>query len=607
LGRIQILADDLVSLISAGEVIENPASIVKELIENALDANATNIDIRVSEGGMESIIISDNGSGILKEDCPICTLRHSTSKISRREDIDAILTYGFRGEALASIAAVADLAITTRHEDEKIGTRLVSRAGEIPAQTDASRPQGTTVEVTGLFERIPARRKHLSTPKVESQRILETTMRHAIIRNDVGFRFTKDNRVIIDCPPGQIAETRVLSLWGPDIAKSLVDVALIDQGVTVSGFIARPLASRGNRAREYFSVRKRPIEDSKLSNAVETAYSTLLMKGRFPICAIDIDVDIARVDANIHPTKREVRVQDIDSVTEVVKDAVKDALADVKSPDVTQSLEEFVGVASTVGEGFKSSHTMLPIEEQTTTVPRSGLLEQLALEEPKGLGEERIDLEALGGTFRILGQVNNLYIVLATDDGLVLVDQHAAHERIIYEKLREEVNSNRVVVQELLHPIMLRLGPKDAEAILGLKEMLGELGYAISHFGGNEVLVSTLPEVLGRRASEDELIALVDRIMEVGVKSAKEQFMGELVKLTACHSAIRAGQHLSADEIRRLLTELGRTESRYNCCHGRPSIIRIGKDELDKRFGRTGPEAIARFKARLRGQARKSN
>ncbi len=607
MGRIQILADDLVSLISAGEVIENPTSIVKELIENALDANATNIDIRVSEGGMESIIISDNGSGILKEDCPICTLRHSTSKISQRKDIDAILTYGFRGEALASIAAVADLAITTRHEDEKIGTRLVSRAGEIPAQTDASRPQGTTVEVTGLFERIPARRKHLSTPKVESQRVLEITMKHAIIRNDVGFRLTKDNKVIIDCPPGQIAEARVLSLWGPNIAESLVDVALTDQGVTVFGFIARPPMFRGNRAREYFSVRKRPIEENKLSNAVEAAYSTLLMKGRFPICAIDIDVDITRVDANVHPTKREVRIQDIDSVTEVVKNAVKNALADVKSLDVTQPLEEFVEVTSAVGEGFKSATKMLPGEDQPTIIPRTGLLEQLALEESKGLAEEKMDLEALGGTFRILGQVNKLYIVLATDNGLVLVDQHAAHERIIYEKLREEVNSDRVIVQELLQPIVLRLGPKDAEAILGLKEMLGELGYTISHFGGNEVLVSTLPEVLGRRASENELIALVDRIMEIGVESAKEQFMDELVKLTACHSAIRAGQHLSADEIRALLTELSRTKSRYNCCHGRPSIIRVSKDELDKRFGRTGPEAIARYKARLRGQTRKSS
>ncbi|MGY5862732.1 MAG: DNA mismatch repair endonuclease MutL, partial [Candidatus Thorarchaeota archaeon] len=380
MGRIRILADDLVSLISAGEVIENPASIVKELIENALDANATNIDIRISEGGMESIIISDNGSGILKEDCPICTLRHSTSKIGRREDIDVILTYGFRGEALASIAAVADLAITTRHVDEKIGTRLVSRAGEIPAQTDVSRPQGTTVEVTSLFERVPARRKHLSTPRVESQRILETTMKHAIIRNDVGFQLTNDNKVIIDCPPGQNAETRVLSLWGSDIAESLVDVTLTDQGVTVSGFIARPPMSRGNRAREYFSVRKRPIEESKLSNAVETAYSTLLMKGRFPICALDIDVDIARVDANVHPTKREVRIQDIDSVTEVVKDAVKTVLADVKPPDVTQSLEEFVEVASAVGEGLESSRTMLPVGEQTKTVHRPGLLEQLALE-----------------------------------------------------------------------------------------------------------------------------------------------------------------------------------------------------------------------------------
>ncbi|MHA2020907.1 MAG: DNA mismatch repair endonuclease MutL, partial [Candidatus Thorarchaeota archaeon] len=220
MGNIHVLNDELVSLISAGEVIENPSSIVKELIENSLDAGATNIEILITEGGIGSITVSDNGMGIMKEDCPVCTLRYSTSKISTREDIDSILTYGFRGEALASVAAVADLVIVTKHQDEELATRLVSRAGEIPGIEDASRPTGTTVEITNLFKHVPARRKHLSYPRVESQRVLDVTMRHAIVRTDVGFRLVRDERVVLDCPPGQTERERVLHLWGPDVAAS---------------------------------------------------------------------------------------------------------------------------------------------------------------------------------------------------------------------------------------------------------------------------------------------------------------------------------------------------------------------------------------------------
>ena len=297
MGAIRVLSDDLISLISAGEVIENPSSIVKELIENSLDAGASHIDIAITSGGIGSIIVSDNGQGILKVDCPVCTLRYSTSKVSTKEDIESILTYGFRGEALASIATVADLTISTKHREEEVGTRITSRAGEIPAIEDASRPDGTTVEVTNLFMRVPARRTHLSEPRIESQRVLDVAMRHAILRNDIGFRLVRDGRVAIDCPPAQTPRDRVLHLWGPDIAANLVEFQHISGEVRVSGFVALPPASRGNRSREYFSVRKRPIQDSRLNLAVEQAYSTLLMRGRFPICAVNIDMDAAKVDA----------------------------------------------------------------------------------------------------------------------------------------------------------------------------------------------------------------------------------------------------------------------------------------------------------------------
>ncbi|MHA2140911.1 MAG: DNA mismatch repair endonuclease MutL [Candidatus Thorarchaeota archaeon] len=598
MGNVRVLSDDLVSLISAGEVIENPASIVKELLENSLDAGATNIDISIMSGGTESIIVSDNGTGILKEDCPVCTLRYSTSKISTKEDIESILTYGFRGEALASVAAVADLVIVTKHEGEEIGSKLVSRAGEIPILEDASRPDGTTVEVTGLFKHVPARRKHLSDSRVESQRVLDIVMRHAIIRNDIGFRLTRDERVALDCPPGQSARDRVLHLWGPEVASSLVEFLHKSGEIIVTGFIALPPVSRGNRGRQYFSVRNRPIQDIKLNQAVERAYSSLLMIGRFPICAVNIELDVKKVDTNAHPTKREVRIQDYDSVVESVRVAVREALGKDRPVEAPLALQDFVDTPL--------SETLITAEGSDDDVTFSArmmaeqplLFERVTLEELIGKEEDTPEEITLGGAFKILGQIQDLYILLEFDYGLVIVDQHAAHERVLYEQLRTELKNRKIAYQELLEPIVLRLGPSDRDAILSSGETLEALGYTIESFGGNEVLVSTLPEVFGRRATENELVALVDRIVDLGPAAATEEFMDQLLKVIACHSAIRAGEKLSHKEIAALLVDLAESPNRYNCAHGRPSLIKLTRKELDKRFGRDGPQAMARFRAR---------
>lgn len=595
MGKIRVLDESLVTLISAGEVIENPSSIVKELIENALDADATNIEVHIQKGGMDSITVSDNGEGILKEDCPVVTIRHSTSKISAREDIENILTYGFRGEALASIAAVADLEITTRHREQELGSRIKSRAGQIPDISDASRPPGTRVEIRGLFERIPARKKHLSDPRIESQRVLDVVMKHAIIRNDIGFIFSREGDTILDCPSDQSAHDRVLALWGSDVASSLMEIDYSNR-ISIRGFISDPSASRGNRGREFFSVRKRPIEDQSLSKVIEAAYSTLLMKGRYPIFVLDIDIDASEVDANVHPTKREVRIQDFEKVRDIISSVIRNALKDVEPMAAPESLEAFVET-----ETIDSKEpSIFPDAASARSDGRALLLEETFLVEPVPSNVAELDITEIGKIFCILGQVGMVYIVIATENGLVLVDQHAAHERILYEKLRNQVNEGKPMVQELLEPIVLRMGLNEAEKILALDETLEKLGYAIGAFGGNEILVSTLPEILGKRATEEELVALVDRILEIGKDLAVEQFMDELVKVTACHAAIRSGQKIGHEQARRLIAELFETECKYTCAHGRPTFIRISKQELDQRFGRTGPEAMARFRARHR-------
>ena len=602
MGRVRVLSDDIVSLISAGEVIENPSSIVKELIENSLDAGADMIDIAIEKGGINRIVVSDNGTGILSEDCPVCINRHSTSKISTKEDIDSIRTYGFRGEALASIASVADIRIVTQAQEQDIGSSIIAKPGQTPITEEASRPIGTTVEVTDLFREIPARRKHLAEPRIEAQRVQEIIMKHATIRNDIGFRFTRDESVIIDCPPHQSARNRITYLWGTDVAKALADIDFKNEDIHISGFVARPLVSRGNRSREYFSVLKRPITDEKLSKCLESAFSTTLMKGQYPICSLNITVDVEHVDVNVHPTKREVRILEIAQVCDGIRKAIHQILRGPQDKYETSTLNATIQLSesseSSKGEIIQESLTGEPLNR--TQVENAPMMEQTILEPLMQSTREDSEISFLGGVFRIIGQLHNLYILLEYEEGLLIIDQHAAHERVLYEELRKEVNENRVAVQELLQPFVLSLSPKDIEQIGDLTETLAETGFTISSFGGSDVAISTVPEIFGRMASENELVTLVDQILDIGGRDAKDRFMDEIVKLIACHSAVRSGQALNIHEIRDILEDLNKTKMKFACCHGRPAMVRIKKEEIDRSVGRLGPDAIRRYKARHR-------
>jgi DNA mismatch repair protein MutL len=598
-GRVKVLSEDLVSLISAGEVIENPSSVVKELIENSLDAGADTIDIEVRGGGIDYVSVSDNGSGILREDCRVFLQRYSTSKVSSREDIDAIGTYGFRGEALASIAAVAELKISTRSPEEGIGTQIHSRVGERTAIADGGRPPGTRVEVFHLFEKVPARRKHLSSPRVENSRIHEVVMKHGVVRPDIGFRFIRDGETIVDCPPRQDPVDRITSLWGRDMASALLRVHHADGEIKVSGFLARPPISRGNRSREYFSVLKRPVTDSHLSDAVESVYHSLLMKGQYPVCALDIELRLEDVDVNVHPTKREVRIIDIEKIVSAVREAARAALHPAEDATVPTRLEDHYKehehqIEQTTLEGGETVVASDSGPEEAVQILEQTLLEGAARD------DSPLAVDFLRGVYRVIGQLNNLYILLESEEGLLIVDQHAAHERILYEKLRVEIERHTLHVQELLEPIILSLSANEAELVLEMAEALEEIGYRVDSFGGGEVAVSTLPDVFGTRADEAELLSFLGRAVEVGHEAARETFMDELVKLTACHSAIRAGQSLSAEQMRELIAQLAKVTRKYNCCHGRPSMVRLKKEDIDKAVGRLGPDAIARYRARHR-------
>ncbi|MBE0526606.1 MAG: hypothetical protein IH631_06660, partial [Candidatus Thorarchaeota archaeon] len=339
------------------------------------------------------------------------------------------------------------------------------RYGEEFSIVEASRPKGTTIEVMDLFKNIPARLKHLSEARVESQRIQEVIMKQAAILPEIGFRLQRDGNTIIDCPPNQGESDRIASLWGIDIARSLVIVDHVSEDIKITGFVATPPVSRGNRSREYFSILKRPISDERLSRAVESAYSTTLMKGQYPICALDISMEPSKVDVNVHPTKREVRILDIDKVSDVVKEAVRKAFR--KSDDVLETVTLQASLDETIETvSVESIAELSQIQSKQThqeQISSALLIEQTILAPSSEEGEDDSEVDFLSGVFKIIGQMHDLYILLESEEGLLIVDQHAAHERVLYEQLRTEVNQDRVAVQELLQPFILSLSPKDAE------------------------------------------------------------------------------------------------------------------------------------------------
>jgi DNA mismatch repair protein MutL len=321
------------------------------------------------------------------------------------------------------------------------------------------------------------------------------------------------------------------------------------------------------------------------------------MRGQFPICALDISLSLADVDVNVHPTKREVRILNMENVLSVVKKAVDNALGYLETPAETETLESSIGESLTKSTSTPESIISMETKHEDPFDPIP-LIEQMILQPMNNQDSQEVD--ALGGVFKIIGQMHNLYILLEFEDGLLIVDQHAAHERVLYERLREDVDTNTVDVQELLEPFVIKLNPIDVEQILGLSDELKHLGYTVSEFGRSDISVSTLPEVLGRIASETELVTLMDQMLTMGKSEAGKTFMDHLVKLTACHSAVRAGQPLNHEEIREIILDLSKTKNRYNCCHGRPAMIKIRKEDLDRNVGRLGAEAISRFRARHR-------
>ena len=554
---IKVLAPEVVSKIAAGEVVERPASVVKELIDNSLDAGATQIAIEVR--GVSLIRVVDNGSGIPADEVELAFHRYATSKIDTIADLDAISSLGFRGEALPSIAAVAQVEVLTRTRDEIAGTYINLKNGAVVEKGKRGCPQGTSVTVRHLFQNVPARLKFLKSPATENSHISNLVSQYSLAFPEVRFSLSIDGRLILQTSgSGQLRDVLV-KVYGMETAEAMIPV----EGSQIWGFVSRPSVARSSRSYLSFFVNRRWVNSRLLSRAVEDAYRGLLMTGRHPIAVLNISLPYQDVDVNVHPAKTEVRFRDEQRLFSAVQRAVRAALVEEMTVPVVSRQPSPVATPTSLPEGH-------PVARQER------LLDSLPSAEPSSKSALPI--------LRVLGQLFSTYIIAEGPDGLYLIDQHAAHERILFERIRAQRAARKVEVQGMLEPLSIEVTPRQEEVMKASGEVLASYGFAIEPFGPRTYLLRTVPAMIKGDRAVEVVVEMLDSIGGGGNSAGWEE---KIAQSLACHSAVRAGQILSLEEMQQLVRELESTEWPHSCPHGRPTMIRFSSSQLDKEFGRS--------------------
>ena len=603
---IRLLPESVASRIAAGEVVERPASVVKELVENSLDAGSTRVDIETRDGGASLIRIHDNGTGIPAAEVALAFRRHATSKLETADDLEAIATLGFRGEALSSIAAVSRTTCTTRHASETTGTRLRIDGGAIVSQTSVGRPSGTELIVEDLFYNVPARRKFMRSAQTEKRHIDSFITRYAVAYPRTAFTAVHDGREVLRTPGTGDPREVLLSIYGADLGSSLLAIAeefTADQTIRVRGFVGPTTVHRANRGYITVFINGRWVEDLRLTYAIIQAYHTLLPVNRFPVAFVLVEMPPGEVDVNVHPAKSEVRFRDADTVFRSVQRAVRATVVN-EAPLTTPWMPGEAVHPATDSSARAKLAALRPsqgyITFQTTTGGDAPLPSRSDVRVPTPDGVQTPDgARGLADTdsrpraadqvlppLRIVGQVATMFIVAEGPDGLYLIDQHAAHERVLYERLLSGAATGAVPRQPLLEPQMVALPADEASRLEELLPTLHDLGVEAESFGVNTFLVRALPAELGLVTAAD-LLADVASVQE-GRSPIRRHLEESLIRQICKRAAVKAGQILSAQEMDRLVKDLERTENPRTCPHGRPTIIQIATEDLARRFGRPG-------------------
>ncbi|PYG87544.1 DNA mismatch repair protein MutL [Ruminiclostridium sufflavum DSM 19573] len=688
MGHIIVLDENTSNKIAAGEVVEKPASVIKELVENSIDAGASNISVDIRNGGISYIKVTDNGSGMEEDDVEIAFERHATSKIKRAEDLDSVITMGFRGEALASIAAVSSVELQTKTAGGTYGMYVHVVGGVFKEVRPAGCPVGTTFIIKDLFFNTPARYKFLKKDATEAGYISDTLSRIALGNPDISFRLTSGKTILVHTPGNNDLKSAIYSIYGKEVISQLMCVEYMDERFKISGYVGKPEAARSNRNYQSLYINKRYIKSRVISYAVEQAYSSMLMKNKFPFFVLNIDINPQLVDANVHPAKMDVRFADESYLSRAVYMAVSKALSsnslfnpvsvpakdrelfkfktdppqkdyiqeqlsrqtDVnvlnKTSDKSQSLKatdnfpqkennqyslnnpmeisdrtdeirilakaleplartDFKsGAVNREAERLKTDELSYDISKEDNVTSLCGIKDisgnqgldntvckEVLLSEP---GEEsdssltepdmlRADLRL--ADMKYIGQAFSTYIILQTGDELVLVDQHAAHERILYEQLKDKFDSQENTTQLLLEPVVIQIQAFEAEAIKSNTDLLNRIGFVFEDFGNNSIIIRGIPYLTEGYSTRDIFLELADKI-ESSVNPINTPVADDIIHTIACKAAIKANKKLDDKEVRQLLTELENTGRRYTCPHGRPTVVRLTKYEIEKMFKR---------------------
>lgn len=653
--QIALLSQETIDKIAAGEVIERPSSVVKELVENAIDAGSSAVTVEIKDGGISFIRISDNGCGIEREQIPLAFLRHSTSKIKSVEDLFTVTSLGFRGEALSSIAAVSQVELITKTNGDFTGSRYLIEGSKEVSLEEIGAPDGTTFIIRNLFYNTPARKKFLKSAQTEGTYIHELMQRMILSHPDVAFKFIMNNQVKLQSSGNGNIKDIIYHLYGRDITKALLPIAHESELFKVSGFIGKPMISRGNRGYELYFVNGRFIRSQILSKAIEDAFKPFLMQHQYPFTVLYFEIDSSLLDVNVHPTKMELRfsnqqelyreVQSILSAALVHRDIIPEVPVDtpkknemevpkiekvMPEPFEQKRLEEIrkavrkdspyeikYPVSRPMGTGSVSSAAQEKLLDTIKSMPPEDMMEERIRKEPlpeqskketeKELAKEAYVLreeETYGakpegsyeqGSFlkeeamakqKIIGQLFDTYWLVEYNDRLFIVDQHAAHEKVMYEKLKKQFEKKEFTSQAISPPIVITLSMREAEVLERFKEQFTKLGFEIEHFGGAEYSICGVPGNLYRLNTRDVLIDMLDELTDgISERTTADVILDKIASMS-CKAAVKGSQRLSLPEMEQLMKDLMKLDNPYNCPHGRPTIIAMSKYEIEKKFKR---------------------
>ena len=589
MNTIRILPEALANKIAAGEVVERPASIVKELVENALDAGAKQIEVTVHFGGKSLIRVADDGCGMSAEDAELAFQRYATSKITSAEDLTKIASFGFRGEALPSIAAVSRVKMTTTPSGGGIGTEIIIEGGKLQSAKEAAGKPGTVMEVRDLFFNTPARRKFIKGEGTEKGHIYETVCNLALSRPDVRFLYKEKDKVVLDLLPGQKISERAAAVFGKDTAKYLLEIDTKISGIHIYGVIGKPFAARASRTGQIFFINRRWVRSFPLSYALQAGYHGLLMHGQYPIAVLFLDFDLSRVDVNVHPTKQEVRISNEAEIKSLLKDAIAQTLAEapdlapkIKVPEFPRPAPESSVRTDRMPSFLYPSYT--PKEDQSAVSEPSASFPAVKIE-PALM--EAISLRDKLKITKILGQIHRTFIVTETEEGLMLIDQHAAHERVMFEVLVKNFNEAAPVSQRLLIEEILEIHPKQQEILEHALPMLRKTGFEIEAFGPKSYVVRAVPAIFEKENAAGGIKTFFEEKEEGNLKTGLENQKEEIAAFIACKKkSVRVYDPLTPPQLQALSERLAQCENPFSCPHGRPTLIQHSFSDLEKQFKR---------------------